>query len=321
VAKLSVAIVAHPHKRAAAGVLWERTLAALEARAEVRAVLQTRGGSGDASAIAATIGEARPDVVIAAGGDGTVGAVVRQLCARSDAAPALGILALGTANNFARTLGLPAYRQRGAAAADTAVAAICGGARQRIDVGCAGEWPFAGSFALGLDAEILALRNRLRRYLRLPEPLAGYPLYLASCAAAVLRQPPLSARLSIDGCGADGRFLNLLVTNAPLYAGEFRFDGAPRLDDGLLELQIFADRAEYLSGYVAAWRRHLRHRGGQRVAAPRRLQRVRRIEIAFPERRAAQIDGEMGDSARDFVVEVLPRCIEVCVAPTDSPPA
>jgi len=316
-----VAIVAHPHKRAAAGALWERTLAGIEEHADVRALLLTRGDDTDAAAIAAQIDAARPDVVVAGGGDGTVGVVVRELCARpAEATPALAVLALGTANNFARTLGLPAYRQLGAPAADAAVAAICGGLRRRIDIGWAGNRPFAGSFALGLDTEILALRNRLRRRWRLPDALAGYPLYLASCAAAVLRQRPLAARVVVDGCTADCAFVNLLVTNAPLYAGEFRFDGEARLEDGRLEVQLFADRGEYLSGYVAAWLRHLRHRAGRAVAAPRRVQRVRRLEISFSQVRAAQLDGEMAEPARHFVLEALPRRLEVCI-PAEPHPA
>ena len=319
-AKLSVAIVAHPHKRAAAGALWERTLGRLEACAEVRALLLTRGGRGDGAAIADMIGAIAPDVVIAAGGDGTVGAVVHELCARSaEPTPALAILALGTANNFARTLGLPSYRQAGERAVDAAVAAIAADRRRRVDVGHAAGRYFAGSFTLGLDAEVLALRNRLRQRLRLRDPLAGYPLYLWSCAVSMLRQRALMAQVEVDGRAAECSIFNLLVTNAPLYAGEFRFDGEARLADGCLDVQLFADRGEYLSGYVAAWRRHLRHRAGRRVVAPRRLQRVRQIRVVLPAALPGQIDGEMGEARRDFAIGVAPGRLEVCV-PADALP-
>ncbi len=106
----NLVVVAHPHKRERAGELWERTLAQLAAVADVREIVATRGSADDGRQIAAAIERWRPDAVVAAGGDGTVATVVHALCARApEATPALAILALGTANNFARTLGLPEF--------------------------------------------------------------------------------------------------------------------------------------------------------------------------------------------------------------------
>ena len=65
---------------------------------------------GDTIRAAADAGRTGHDVVVAAGGDGTVHLVANGLMEAGDTAddrPALGVLPLGTGNDFARTLGLP----------------------------------------------------------------------------------------------------------------------------------------------------------------------------------------------------------------------
>lgn len=85
--------------------------------------------------------------LIVAGGDGTVGAVARALVG-SDVA--LGIVALGTYNNFARSLGLPLEL-------DAAVAALEGARAQGITLGCVGDQIFLEAAALGFFGAAIVL--------------------------------------------------------------------------------------------------------------------------------------------------------------------
>src|SRR5262249_34868109 len=156
--------------------------------------VRTRGAADDIDRIAGLVNTQGPAVVIAAGGDGTVSDVVEAIMRGAPgAAPALGILPLGTANNVARSLGLHSIRQRGAVAVELAVETIAGRHERRIDVGrvdCGQSRParyFVGSVAVGMDGDILHTRNRLRRQLRLGPRLGGYPLYLWSCALNLMR--------------------------------------------------------------------------------------------------------------------------------------
>src|SRR5438067_11819094 len=74
----------------------------LEHRVEVRVTWE----SGDARRFASEVSDA--EVVVAAGGDGTVNEVVHGLMALpADARPALGVVPPGTANDFARRCGIP----------------------------------------------------------------------------------------------------------------------------------------------------------------------------------------------------------------------
>ncbi|MBO8178213.1 MAG: diacylglycerol kinase [Bacillus sp. (in: Bacteria)] len=63
-------------------------------------------GAGDATKAAKIAVERRYDIVIAAGGDGTINEVVNGL-AEQDYRPKLGVIPVGTTNDFARALHIP----------------------------------------------------------------------------------------------------------------------------------------------------------------------------------------------------------------------
>lgn len=317
----SLALVANPHVLVGrAGEAWRQAIEALRASARICGELSTRGDDANAERITDLIRHARPDIVVAAGGDGTVGDVVRGIL-RAELAtpPALAIMPLGTANDVARALGLLSIRQHGRAAVDTAVSAIVHGADRRIDLGevrCgSGEPQYAvGSFAAGMDADILVMRNRIRTRLALGRRIGGYPLYLWCCAVSLLaRRHGGPARLSVDGVALACRVYNALVTNTALYAGEFRFDAADAYDDGQLDLHIFSSAIDYVRGFVTAWRRHLRHTRGLPVRAPANLRRVRALTIELAAPVACQVDGEEQGASASYAIRVVPGALTVRV--------
>jgi diacylglycerol kinase family enzyme len=309
-----VAIVLNP--RACAKLppaWWQRTTAALDSKVEVCAAIETRGDGSNVDRVARLIEEARPETVIAAGGDGTVGEVVQAILQTGvTPAPALAIIPLGTANNVARSIRISSWRQTGEAAIDGAVATVFGGVQRRLDLGEVGGRYFIGSFAIGMDADILRWRNRYQDKIR-PQALSGYPLYLCSCAVNVLRVHGGVARLNVDGTASAAIVYNLLITNVPIYAGEFRFDAGEHADDGRLELHVFTGALDYLARYPAAWRRHVRYTRGRPVQPPRQMQRVREVEIEFALPVVSQLDGEELTPASRYRVRVIPQALTVHV--------
>lgn len=289
---------------------WARTLSALRAVAVVE-LRETVGTGADRRRIADWLAVQQPRVAVAAGGDGTVTAVAAALMDLPPAVrPALGIVPLGTANNVARSLGLYALRGGGSTAVQSAVDALLGPRERALDLGCAvGQW-FAGSFAVGMDAEILATRNRWRAHLGLG---GGYPLYLVSCALELGRYRRTRARLTVDGARRDVWLYNLLLLNTALYAGEFRFDAADASGDGRLDLHVFDGAADYVRRFAAAWRRHLAHRRATAVAPPTALRRIAQLTIELDRPMASQFDGEQGPCAARFTVEVYPAALRVRV--------
>lgn len=93
------------------------------------------------------------DVVVAAGGDGTVSAVAATL---AGGPVALGVLPLGTLNHFARDVHIPLDLKQ-------AVAVIAAGRTTAVDVGRVNDRVFLNNASVGLYPDIVELRDKLRR--------------------------------------------------------------------------------------------------------------------------------------------------------------
>ena len=317
-----VALVVNPRCCAGprAGVATT-AIARLRASSCVAAEVETRSDSDDASRIAAVLEQTRADVAIAAGGDGTVGRVVAALLRLPDEArAALAILPLGTGNNAARSFGLRSLRRERDGAVELAIAAIASGTRRAIDVGLVGERPFLGSFAVGLDGEILRLRNRMQRHLEAAGARTGYGLYLASFALSfVSAQRRFGVRLVLDGVAERRSLYNAVVSNAPVYAGPLRFDGANDCADGRLDLHAVDSAARYVAEYPRAWLRYLRVLRGAQAAPSPLLVRAREILVELDRPVAALVDGEEIDAAPCYRLRALPHAIRVCTPPVTTP--
>jgi diacylglycerol kinase family enzyme len=289
----------------------ERALARLDERTRVVAAFETRGDASDVGQIVALLERADPDVLVAAGGDGTAALALRALFeAKQAERTALALLPLGTGNNAARSFGLHALRD-GEAALARAIAAIEAGPRRAVDVGLLGDRPFLGSVAVGMDADVLALRNRIQR--RLAGASGGYALYLGGALASLLRAHGGRARLTLDGVSQTREVFNLAVVNAPVYAGPLRFDGENDCADGLLDVHVVASGWEYFTEYPSAWLRYLSVRHGEKAAPSTLLRRAREIDVEFARPVPAEADGEEIAAAARFRFRVLPRAVRICV--------
>jgi diacylglycerol kinase family enzyme len=308
-----VAVVVNPRSRARSA-LRGRALGRLRASLDVVAELETRGDAEDERRVGELLRRAAPDVLVAAGGDGTVGLALRALietkCAERTA---LALLPLGTGNNAARSFGLRALSD-GEAALALAVAAIADGRERAVDAGAVGARLFLGSVAIGMDADVLALRNRMHRRLAPRGIEGGYGLYLAAFAGGLfLGAHGGTARLRLDGVRETCTLYNLVVTNASVYAGPFRFDGADGTADGLLDVHTVASAREYVGEYPSAWLRYLRVAHGLPASPSPVLRRAREIRVEFDAPVTAEADGEELGAAKSFEVRVLPRALRLCV--------
>ena len=233
--------------------------------------------------------------VIAAGGDGTVSEVVNGLM-RADCGSALGVLPLGSGDDFAKLLG-----------PGDAVARIARGTVRAMDVGrirCGGNerW-FANGMDIGFGAH--AARNMRR----VPGVLTGLGAYLGALVLTLVRYPTLEVRLQLDdGPVFPQRTALTAVMNGHTFGGSFRVCPDARPDDGMLDLLIAqgVGRLEIL-GIVPKILRGT-HTGDPRL----RLVRVRRVAIESHSQFLVEADGEIAfDDARRLEVEVLPGSLRV----------
>lgn len=144
-----------------------------------------------------------PDLLVAGGGDGTIGTAARLLAHRDIA---LGLLPLGTTNNFARTVGIPLDL-------DDAVAALRHGKVIDVDLGRAGNTLFTNHVGVGLSADVMRTA---------PRPLkraAGRLAYPITALALLTRHRPLRATVRANGRTHEFVTHQLYVANGGFHAG------------------------------------------------------------------------------------------------------
>jgi YegS/Rv2252/BmrU family lipid kinase len=144
-----------------------------------------------------------PDLLVAGGGDGTISTAARLLAHRDIA---LGLLPLGTTNNFARTVGIPLDL-------DDAVAILADGKVVDVDLGFAGDMLFTNHVGVGLSAEVM---------LKAPRPLkriVGRLAYPITALALLARHRPLRAVVRADGRRHEFVTHQLYVANGGFHSG------------------------------------------------------------------------------------------------------
>jgi len=212
---------------------------------------------GDARRFAAEAGEA--DLLIVAGGDGTLNEVVHGLMDLSKAArPVLGVVPLGTANDFAVGCGIPPDPEK-------ALALCLKGQVLSIDIGKANEHWFLNVASVGFGAEVTATTPpELKR-------LLGPAAYTVMGAILAMNFHHYHGRLTLPDREITGSGPIAIVGNGPQTGGGVQVAPRARIDDGLLdvlvvrqipamalltaarELQELSPDGEYISYWQTPW--------------------------------------------------------------------
>jgi len=189
---------------------WRRrrlrtTLAALKGLG-CAVTLYATGKPGDAESLAATLTADEVDVVVAAGGDGTINEVANGLAVADGVRPPLAIIPLGTANVLAQEIGLRGNPR--------AVArAIAHGAQMKVHLGRANGRYFLMMAGVGFDAHVvanvdLALKRR-----------TGKIAYVVETLVQGLRYGFPPCHVTLDGKRHKAR--SVVVCNGRHYGGPF----------------------------------------------------------------------------------------------------
>jgi lipid kinase YegS len=250
---------------------------------------------GDARRFVAEAGEV--DLVIAAGGDGTLNEVIHAFMDLSEAArPVLGVVPLGTANDFATGCGIPRDPEQ-------ALALCIEGTKVAIDVGKANEHWFLNAASIGFGAEITAttppeLKN-----------LLGPAAYAVMGAILAMNVHHYRGRLTLPDREIAGSVPVAIVGNGRQAGGGVQVTPRARINDGLLdvlsvreipplalltaarELQELSPDGEYINYWQTPW-----------------------AEVHTEEAIPVNLDGEpMQFSSVRY--EVVPRAIRLIVPP------
>ncbi len=234
------------------------------------------------------------DIVVAAGGDGSIGLVGRQLLETSTA---LGVLPLGSVMNIPRMLGLPRELEE-------AAQVLGAGYVRTIDVGQAGDTIFYEAGSVGLHAAIS------RDIADVDE--GDYGAILRSIVAA-FRYRRSRMTIELDGERiVERRVLLTVVANGPYMGAGFTVAPDASVDDGLFDVCVFLhySKLELIRHFASI-------AFGRRAYQPHtQIERASHVRISGQRPLPARADShDLGTTP--VVFEIRPRALRV-IAPAPS---
>lgn len=220
-------------------------------------------------------------LIVAAGGDGTVGAAANYV---ANIGAVLGVLPLGTSNDFARSLGIPTHPLRAARLLSRGKIATIDTGRLTVAGQPARHFVHAATVGFSVSFARLATKASLRQRF-------GRLTYAVAAVNALRRRESFDCELSYDGHVEHLRLVHLSVINAPVFGGflGLRVRGAT-LDDRRLDVIAVEDPLSVRRLLIAALQPVWGRTGP--VRGIRALQ-VRRLELFAGQQLDVALDGEI----------------------------
>jgi YegS/Rv2252/BmrU family lipid kinase len=214
----------------------------------------------------------KPDLLILGGGDGTISGLVDLMVGHD---VILGVLPLGTANSFARTLGIPVD-------VPGAVEVLRTGAPRRIDLGMIDKDYFANCAAMGLSPKIAeTVPHNLKK-------VFGRAGYLGWAAWQFARFRPFTLIVG-EGEGAERmRVVEVRISNGPYHGGVELVESA-EVDSGEIVVQAVCGHVKrrLVKNWLAStFKHHTRHEEVREF-------RGRALRVDTEPRLPISIDGEV----------------------------
>ena len=264
---------------------------------------------GHATELAKQAGEDGYDLVIAAGGDGTVHEVVNGLM-QVDAKkrPVLGVVPIGSGNDFGHINKIPTSPNK-------AMALALNGEPSRIDLGLMtdenGRKEYIdNTLGIGFDA-IVTIRSH-----RLPI-VRGFLMYLTAVIQTIfLNSKPMHLEIESESQKWDKEVFMLVLANGPREGGGFTMTPKALPDDGVLDYMI----ADHLSRLKQFRMIPEFMNGTQERFDEVEIGQFKKITLKSEDPLYIHIDGEVytsfGSNLRGISVELVPNALEV-VRPVD----
>ncbi len=280
--------------------------------ADLRAIVEEFGGADwtgtvyptHATELARQAGEQGYELVIAAGGDGTVHEIINGLMQLpGEKRPRLGVVPLGTGNDFAHSIGSAMHPPE-------ALRRVFTGQPARIDMGLLRDGHgrseyFDNTLGIGFDATT-TIHSRKLNYLR------GFPLYLIAVLQTILlNHDAPRMRIRTDNEDWEEGTLMLVLCNGPREGGGFLVAPEARNDDGILHYASICRVSRLMMLRLVPEVMKGTHGRFRQV----RMGHFSKFELESDAPLVIHADGEIyagfGVDLRQLSVEVIPGAIEV----------
>jgi YegS/Rv2252/BmrU family lipid kinase len=240
------------------------------------------------------------EIVVVAGGDGTVSQVVKVI-ARLERKPKLGIIPIGTGNDLANSLGvLHIYKSHGLAAL---LKIILRCKVVKLDIlSLDNKFIFTNYLGIGSDAKISGDFNRLRYmpvFRNICSCISNKAFYGLLVLKNILYRIPFDIEVSYENEHSTTEAITInkglceiLITNTKVYAGGVELSSKCRMDDGKFEVTVIRGIREWIQmSFAMLLKRPLD------TISPNLIQfQTDRLELKFTGDTFYQVDGEKYDS-------------------------
>ncbi len=280
--------------------------------ANLRPLVEELGGAdwvgsvypGHAITLAHRAGEAGYKLVIAAGGDGTVHEVINGLMkVPMEARPRLGIVPLGSGNDFAQSIGIPTQPTE-------ALERVFNGQPRPIDLGIfeieqGKREYFDNTFGMGFDATVTIRTHRLTH-------IHGFMMYLVAVLQTIaLNHDAPRMNIVADEDSWEENTEMLVVCNGPREGGGFLVAPQAVASDGWLNYAAICRVSRLMMLRMIPEVMNGKHGRFRQV----RLGQVRRLQVQSEKPLTIHADGEVicdfESAARNIRVEVVPSAVEL----------
>ncbi len=237
------------------------------------------------------------EVIIACGGDGTVNEV---FSAAFGLDVTLGVLPMGTGNDFAKALGLPVK-------ADRAIQLLKHAKVRKIDAvayEADGNQGFMfNTMGIGLDGKINHEASQITR-------LKGSLRYIVAALKSVFAAKPVQFDMNIDGVASKETLFMLTVANGGVEGGNFKVSPESSNFDGKLEVV----RLKPMWPLPMLLLLPLFLIGKQKISSKVVISSARELRLSLSSPMPVHVDGEqIGLELSEFAVRVHPASVRVLV--------
>ena len=255
-------------------------------------------GPGHGQELASQAAKQGAKHVVAVGGDGTVHEVANGLL-RADSDAALGVVPVGSGNDFAKLIGVYGHDPA------RAVARLVTARSRRFDAGRVFDEWFVNSVGFGFGPAVVKTRNAMHN-------LRGFLSYLVPIVKTFFRFQPLLFDVAAPGFRERGYMMMVEICNGTTAGGSYRF--APDADPADGKMDVCLIRRVSLPRFLLAIPRVMRgtHLRMREVA----LIKTAKLTIRAPEEPLIlHVDGELREpGVNECTVELERGRLNVLVA-------
>jgi diacylglycerol kinase (ATP) len=247
--------------------------------------------------------ETKAELIVAAGGDGTVNEVVNGIL-QSGSEKLLGVIPIGSGNDFAKMLNLKPFKIEMAIESlrrKTTITSDVGLIEFLRNDGTSGNRFFINGVGIGFDA-MAADESRKIKHLR------GIPLYTLALLKTLAKYKTPEMNIRVDDKNISGRIFLVAIGNGKSAGGGFLLTPDARINDEVFDVCLVNDLSIFRVLQVLPTVLKGKHTKYPEAT----MMKAREIEIKSDSDLVLHADGEIiGTNLRWIKISIIPKAVEV----------